>query len=55
MVKEVNALVERLQQKPDSKKDGYSYNPGSILNAYREGDLTFDKAVKELERWKEPC
>lgn len=53
MIKEVNFLIKRLQQKPDSEKAGHSPNPGSILNAYREGDLTFNEAVEELERWKE--
>jgi hypothetical protein len=39
-----------LQKKP--KKIGYQSSPGDILNAYREGDITFEEAVKELEAWK---
>lgn len=51
MTKEVAALIARLRRKPN--KLGYQCHPGSILNAYREGDITFNKAVKELERWKD--
>lgn len=50
MEKEVAALIARLRRKP--QKLGYQCSPGGILNAYREGDITFNKAVKELERWK---
>ena len=50
MKAEVFALILRLQQQP--KKIGYAFHPGGILNAYREGDLTFDQAVKTLEEWK---
>ena len=51
IVKIVNTLVPKLRRKPRSLKIGYSASPGGILNAYREGDLTFKQAVKELERW----
>lgn len=50
MVKEVGALIQRLQAKP--VKLAYSFTPGSILNAYREGDLSFNEAVERLEQWK---
>ncbi len=30
-------------------KLGYKVSPGGILNAYREGDLTFNEAVAELK------
>lgn len=36
------------EQHPALKVGHYEGNPGSILNAYREGDLTFDEAVKAL-------
>lgn len=48
---QVNKLVQELQKKPDHEKHGHYLNPGSILNAYREGDLLFDDAVHELDRW----
>lgn len=31
---------------------GFYLNPGSILNAYREGDLSFDACVDALEYWR---
>lgn len=34
---------------PDQGSGFYAGNAGSILNAYREGDLTFEEAVKELD------
>lgn len=49
MEEEVYRLIKRLQRKPN--KAGYRLNPGSILNAYREGDLTFAKSVKALKQW----
>lgn len=51
MTKEVYALIARLRRKP--LKLGYQCFPGGILNAYREGDLTFKGAVKALENWKD--
>jgi len=50
MALEVLALIKRLQKKP--VKTLYYFCPGSILKAYREGDLTFKKAVRALETWK---
>lgn len=52
MIAEVNNLSKRLQKKPRQLKKGYYLKPGSILNAYREGDVTFKKAVAELKKWK---
>jgi hypothetical protein len=49
----VNALMHILKRKPRKFKLGLICNPGGILNAYREGDLTFDQATKELEAWKD--
>lgn len=34
---------------PQLKSGHYAGSAGSILNAYREGDLTFDEAVTELQ------
>ena len=52
MSKEVRALITRLRRRP--QKLGFiQCSPGGILNAYREGDITFNRAVKELERWKD--
>ena len=47
----VNSLVRELQAKPDSEKVGYSLSPGGILNAHREGDVTFDAAVHAIQEW----
>ena len=49
LVVAVNALTGILKYKPRSMRTGYSLNPGSILNAYREGDLTFNQALKALK------
>ena len=49
-VEQVNKLHTELQQKPEAEKKGYSRHPGGVLNAYREGDLSFDEAVQELQR-----
>jgi hypothetical protein len=51
MRNELNELHQRLQEKPDSEKMGYAVCPGGILNAYREGDITFKQAVKAIEEW----
>ena len=50
MAKEIVALIARLRQKP--QKLDYPFSPEGILNAYRGGDITFNKAVKRLEAWK---
>jgi len=47
----VNELHGVLQEKPDDKKLPFQRSPGGILNAYREGDLSFDDAVMHLEDW----
>ena len=43
-----NATREMLEDKPDRLKIGFSRSPNGILNAYREGDLNFEEAVKAL-------
>jgi hypothetical protein len=52
MIQEVNALNRRLQKKPRELKLGYQCSSGGILNAYREGNLTFRGAVAALKRWR---
>lgn len=51
MRNQLNGLHKKLQQKPDSEKMGYAVCPGGILNAYREGDITFSNAVESLNEW----
>lgn len=51
LVNAVNELHVLVQHKPRSERSGFQLSPGGILNAYREGDLTFKQAVKHLENW----
>lgn len=53
IINSVNVLMEILKHKPRELKCGYQCSPGGILNAYREGDVTFNEAVKQLEDWKD--
>lgn len=50
LVNQVNDLHGMLAEKPRQLRIGYQCSPGGILNAYREGDLTFNEAVKEIEQ-----
>jgi hypothetical protein len=52
IIEEVNSLMRILKRKPKNITIGHWISPGSILNSYREGDLTFNQAVKALEKWK---
>lgn len=52
LVEQANDISSLLRRKPQRHKIGYQCSPSGILNAYREGDLTFKQAVRELERWK---
>ena len=45
-----NLIRKILNEKPQELKIGYSVSPGGILNAYREGDLSFDEAVSKLKQ-----
>jgi hypothetical protein len=45
-----NAIRTLLNRKPRSRRLGYRVCPGGILNAYREGDLSFSRAVRAIER-----
>jgi len=51
LVDAMNSLRKVLDRKPRRLRIGYRLDPDGILNAYREGDINFEKAVKELERW----
>src|SRR4029077_8009283 len=48
LVAQLNALRKRLDQKPEKWRMAYSLHPVSLLNAYREGDLSFDEACTIL-------
>jgi hypothetical protein len=49
-VEELNRLHQELQQKPETEKRGYSFSVGGVLNAYREGDLSFEEAKAVFQR-----
>ena len=48
-VNAANSIRKVLDFKPDDQKIGYQVSPGGIINAYREGDLNFIEATKEIE------
>jgi len=50
LVDKLNEIHAKLKTKPDKYKVGYSLSFGGILNAYREGDLNFEEAIKELKK-----
>jgi hypothetical protein len=50
-VEQINSLMEQVRQYKDEHPESITphwNHPGSILNAYREGDLAFDQAVAAL-------
>ena len=51
MRNQLNELHEKLSQKPENEKMGFAFCPGGVLNAYREGDITFERAVEVLNEW----
>jgi len=51
-VKLAHDIRVMLDDKPSELKIGYSICAGGILNAYREGDLNFEEAVKAIEKLK---
>ena len=55
-IDQINKLLKEVQtakKKDKSLRLGtMGLHPGCILNAYREGDLTFDEAIKKLEEWR---
>ena len=48
----LNFLHSKLQRKPRRIRSPYQLSPSGILNAYREGDISFKRALKDLESWK---
>jgi predicted RNA-binding protein (virulence factor B family) len=48
----VDVLMTILRKKPRYLKLGYRSSPESILDSYGMGDLTFNQAVRALEKWK---
>lgn len=52
LVTAVNELHSIIQRKPKRFRRALQLTPDGILNAYREGDISFDKAVHELNEWK---
>lgn len=56
-VKQINALIQEVmamkKETPELKNGYYPSSYGSILNAYREGDLSFTQAVKALRKVSE--
>lgn len=51
LVTAVNELHSLVQRKPRNKRTAFQLSPGGILNAYREGDVTFKQAVRHLKGW----
>jgi hypothetical protein len=52
-VSQLNALLAEVQayknEHPETKLGFYTSSVGSVLNAYREGDVSFDDAVKYIK------
>ncbi len=46
---QLNVIHTELQQMPDKYKYAHPICPTGVLNAYREGDITFDSACKLLK------
>lgn len=49
-VEAVNAIRHMLNSKPSRLRFGHHLSPGGILNAYREGDLSFIEAVDAIDK-----
>ncbi len=45
----LNEIFRELQSMPEDYKMGYYHSIPSVLNAYREGDISFEDATKLLE------
>ncbi len=50
---EINRLHVIMENAPDTEKMGFSCSIGGILNAYREGDISFARAIKEIIKARE--
>lgn len=53
LVEKANRIRKNLDAKPKEIRLGTSLSPGSILNAYREGDMSFDEAVTAINRYSD--
>ena len=54
-IRQLNKLHSEIQKHKNQypkHKTIYSFSIGSILNAYHEGDITFDNAIKEIKLLK---
>jgi|GEM_PF-5288056 len=51
LVEAANAISGILKRKPKVLRKGFGLHPGGILNAFREGDVSFRQAVKQLHVW----
>lgn len=47
----LNELHRELEMKPEIAKKGFNADPGSILNAYREADISFTEAIYHLDKY----
>jgi len=45
---QLNVIHKQLQESPNELKCGYQICFGGILNAYREGDVSFTKAIEQF-------
>ena len=51
-IEKLNALHKKImnyKRKHPKERLGFALSTGGILNAYREGDITFKKAIKYLQ------
>ncbi len=48
----LNCIHSKLQRKPRRFRTGHMLHPAGILSAYRDGDVSFKQAIRELEQWK---
>jgi hypothetical protein len=52
-IRQINALIQEVREyksaHPEAAVGFYERNVGSLLNAYREGDIGFDDCVQRLE------
>lgn len=52
-IEQINSLIAEVRAYKDANPDsrcGYYLGYGSLLNAYREGDISFDDAVDLMEK-----
>lgn len=53
-IRQINSLIQEVREyktaHPEERLGYYERNVGSLLNAYREGDLSFDDCVRAGNR-----